>query len=482
VTVTRWPSSLRLRLTLWYALLLGLPLIAFAIVCYVVFSRALLDRTDRFIDDSLGAFSRELVAERRAASSIDEAMRTTINEVRFPDLRIAIADSGGRIVVSTAAREEAQADQPPPPAIEHQFTEAVRASSLTAVRTITLGANAGAFRVVLRPVVIRGERFRLGAAYPLRDIEQVLDRARRLFAVAIPLFVLLAGIGGYFLAKRGLAPVAAMSIRAAAITVANLDERLPVGGGAELVGLAEVVNDLLDRLQDSFEQQRRFMADASHELRTPTAIVRTEAEVTLSRPRTEQEYRSALEVTAASARRLTRIVDDLFLLARADAGHLVARHEPLYIEELLHDAVRGMRPVAGERGVTVRLGEVIDGPFTGDADLLGRLLLNLVDNAVKHSPRGSEVVLDMGRRDGFYLITVTDSGPGIPPDMHHRIFERFFRVDVGRDRSSSTVTSGAGLGLAIGSRIAELHGGSLRLVESRPGRTQFEVSLPAVSG
>src|SRR5436190_18555290 len=123
-----------------------------------------------------------------------------------------------------------------------------------------------------------------------------------------------------------------------------------------------------------------------------------------------------------------------------------------------------MRPVAEQRGVTVRLGSVMEGPFTGDADLLGRLVLNLVDNAVKHAPRDSAVVVDMRRGDGRYAITVTDSGPGIPAEMQERIFERFFRVDSARDRSLSTVTSGAGLGLAIGSRIAELHGGSLRLV------------------
>jgi heavy metal sensor kinase len=477
VNPLRWPSSLRLRLTLWYALLLGLPLIGFAVVCYVVFSRALLSRTDRFIDDSLGAFSRELVAERRAASSVEDAMRTTINEVRFPDLRIAIADSTGRILVSTAARADEQSDQLPLATIENDFTDAVRLTH-DRPRSVTLGEGSAAYRVVVKPVSLRGEAFQLGGAYPLRDIEQVLDRVRRLFEAAIPLFVLLAGIGGYFLAKRGLAPVSAMSTRAAAITVANLDERLPVGGGAELVGLAEVVNDLLDRLQASFEQQRRFMTDASHELRTPTAIVRTEAEVTLSRPRTAEEYRSALEVTAASARRLTRIVDDLFLLARADAGHLVARKEELYLEEILHDTVRSMRPVAEQRGVVVRLGSIVEGAFVGDADLLGRLILNLIDNAVKHAPTESEVLVEMGRRPDHYSITVTDTGPGIPAELHARIFERFFRVDAARDRSMSTATSGAGLGLAIGSRIAELHGGSLRLVESRPGWTQFEVRLP----
>ncbi|HEY6220503.1 MAG TPA: HAMP domain-containing protein, partial [Gemmatimonadaceae bacterium] len=288
------PASLRVRLTLWYGLLLGVPLVVFAIVCYLVFSRALLARTDRFVDDALGAFARELVAERRAASSIEEAIRTTISDVRFPDLRIAISDTTGRIIAESAAREEA--DQRPDPAIEARFVSAMSERSGEQPIATTLGDGKNAYRMIRRPVSIRGDPFVLGAAYPLRDIEEVLDRVRTLFEAAIPFFVLVAGIGGYFLAKRSLAPMADMTARAAQITVANLDERLPVGGGAELVGLATVVNGLLDRLQASFEQQRRFMADASHELRTPTAIVRTEAEVTLSRPRSEAEYREALEV------------------------------------------------------------------------------------------------------------------------------------------------------------------------------------------
>ena len=157
-------------------------------------------------------------------------------------------------------------------------------------------------------------------------VEQILLRLRRAGVVES----VRGARGGYFLAKRSLAPVSAMTARAAAVSATNLHERLPVGGGDELVGLAQVVNDLLDRLEGSFEQQRRFMADASHELRTPTAILRTEADLTLSREhRAEPEYRESMTIMQDATRRLTRIVDDLFLLARADSGHLVPQHQAL---------------------------------------------------------------------------------------------------------------------------------------------------------
>lgn len=482
-----WPSSLRLRLTLWYTVLLAVPLIVFAITCYVVFARALLERTDRFIGDALTAFSRELVVERRIASTVEAAMRTTVDEVRFHDLSIAILDSARRVVAATSfPDDDGGVDRRPSSRVEQQVLAALGAHDVALPIAMRVSTGLGTYRVISRPLTVRGRLFGLTGTYTLADIEGVLQRIREIFVIAIPLLILFAATGGYFLAKRSLAPVSAMTARAAAVSVANLHERLPVGGGDELVGLARVVNDLLDRLEKSFEQQRRFMADASHELRTPTAILRTEADLTLSRAhRDEDEYRSSMTIMRDATRRLTRIVDDLFLLARADSGHLVPQREPLYLEEVMHDATSGVRRMAEQRHVHVALGRVVEAPFLGDADLLGRLLLNLLDNAIKHAPEESTVDVGMTAANGHYEISVADAGPGIPPEARDRVFERFFRLDAGRSRSESTehsATSGAGLGLAIARRIAEMHGGTLDLAESRPGRTAFRVRLPAPPG
>lgn len=473
----QWPSSLRSRLTLWYTVLLGVPLIVFAFASYLVVARALERRTDRFIGDALTAFSREIIAERRVALTAEQAMRTTVEDLRFRDLRIAILDSAGRVVeMEPASRDSGLATS------ESRVAEtALRGHDMTKPWALTVGIGQSEYRVVSRPIAVVGRRFSLTGTYSLRDIEDVLQRLRDMFLVAIPLLILCAATGGYLLAKRSLAPVASMASRAAEITATNLHERLPVGGGDELVRLAQVVNGLLDRIEHSFAQQRRFATDASHELRTPTAIVRTEADVTLSREhRTEAEYRASIAIMQDAARRLTRIVDDLFLLSRADSGQLVARNEELYLEELVHDATRIVRSVADQRRVHVALHQLVEAPFRGDVDLLGRLLLNILDNAIKYSPEGGTVDVEMTRCNGHYEISVVDAGPGIPTDVRERVFERFFRVDVARSRHETSATSGAGLGLPIARRIAEMHAGRLEIVDSRAGRTEFRVRLPVL--
>lgn len=479
-----WPTSLRSRLTLWYTLLLAVPLVVFAFVCYAVVARTLQRRTDVFIGDALTAFARELGAERRAAWPLPEAMRRTVEEVHFRELHIAILDSTGAVVASSALGEEDEPDRDASGRLTGEVAQELLATLRTAdLRTsvaMTIGHRAGAFRVLSRPLGVEGGRFALSGTYALRDIDDVLARLREMFQFAIPVLLVIAAFGGNALARRSLAPVSAMTTRAAEISESNLHERLPASGGEELVGLANVVNGLLDRLESSFERQRRFITDASHELRTPTAVVRTEADVTLSREhRSEEEYRTSVTVIRDASQRLTRIVDDLFLLSRADSGHLVSRRDRLELEDVVHNAVRAARVVAQPRGVDVVLQHVVDAPFVGDADLLGRLVLNLLDNAVKYSPSGSTVDVALAREGQSYIITVVDGGPGIPASERERVFERFVRLDAARSRAEDSATSGAGLGLAIARRIADLHNGQLLLVDSKPGRTEFRVQLPA---
>lgn len=468
-----WTSSLRFRLTLWYSVLLALPLIGFAVAGYVVVAATLGQRTDRFIGDALTAFAGEVSAERRTALSAEAAIRNTMAEVRFRDLHLTVLGPDGRPVATTPV---------PDSSVQRALMARLAQGDPAGSASLTLDGGPGAYRIIAHPLPLAGRTFRLAGAYSLRDTEELLARIRAMFLVAIPFLILAAAAGGYLLARRSLAPVASMAARAATITATNLDQRLPVEGGAELVGLARVVNDLLDRLERAFAQQRRFMADASHELRTPAAVLRTEADVTLSRDhRAEAEYRASATVMQDAARRLTRIVDELFLLARADAGHLIVHKEPIYLEDLVHDAVRAVQSVAERRGVRIELGELVEAPFLGDADLLGRLLLNLLDNAIKFSPRGGTVSVAMRRDPGTVAISVLDPGPGVPAEARDQIFERWFRVDAARSRTERSATSGAGLGLSIARRIAEMHAGRLELVESRPGRTEFRLTLPVAS-
>ncbi|MDZ7630338.1 MAG: ATP-binding protein [Gemmatimonadaceae bacterium] len=478
----RWPSSLRVRLGLWHSMLLGVPLVVFALVCYFAFAQALIGGTDRFVAEALAAFRRELSAERRAGLPTELAMITTVREVRFREMHIVVLAPDGRVVAIAATTDSAGVRQQQT-RDDEQLVAALRARRVEdGALTSTLEASGGATRLRAEPLVVDGQLYTLAARYPLREAEQTMDGIRQMFAVAIPLLILAAAASGYFLARRSLAPVASMAEQAAEISALNLHERMPVSGGDELVRLATVINALLDRLEQSFEQQRRFMADASHELRTPTAIVRTEADVTLSLPhRTEGDYRESVGIMQDAARRLTRIVDDLFLLARSDAGHLVVHKAPLHLEDVVDEAIRGVRPLAAQRGVRVDLAHAVESPMLGDADMLGRLVLNLLDNAIKHSPERGVVTVSMTSEPGGVRVSVSDEGPGIPPEARERVFERFFRVDASRTRKAPSQTSGAGLGLAIARRIAEAHDGSLALAESRPGLTVFEFRLPVAA-
>jgi heavy metal sensor kinase len=406
-----------------------------------------------------------------------------VHEVRFRELHIMILDPGGRVVAMAGSPEPSPGRPAPMSAQDPLDAQVIRALRETGVRPEpvqrTLNTPGGAYRVRAQRLDVDGRGYVLAGRYPLREAEQTMAGIRRMFSVAIPLLILAAAVSGYFLARRSLAPVASMAEHATAISANTLHERLPVGGGDELVQLARVINDLLNRLEQSFEQQRRFMADASHELRTPTAIVRAEADVTLAKPhREEGEYRESVGIMQDASRRLTRIVDDLFLLARSDAGHLVVHRAPIHLEDVVDDTTRGMRPLAETRRVRLALTEVVEAPVDGDADLLGRLLLNLMDNAIKHSPAGGLVRVGMTQVAQLIQVDVVDEGPGIPPDASERVFERFFRLDAARAREETSHTSGAGLGLAIARRIAEAHDGQLELAESRPGRTAFRLTLP----
>ncbi len=470
-------TSVRTRLTLWYTAALAVPLVAFAVASYLIFSSTVRSRTDAFVGDALTVFARELGAERRAGPDFDVVARRTLREVRFREVDFVILDDAGRVLGSSQADGQ-DAGRPAPPRID--AAHLARLGALAPGEPRTVRAAGRAFRVLVRSHPSGARTLLVAAVHPLAGEQAMLRSIRRLFIIAIPLIIATAAAGASFLTRRSLRPVAAIAAHAAAIGASTLHERLPVGAADELGDLARVLNDLLDRLERSFELQRRFMTDASHELRTPTAIVRSEADVTLARPhRDEDEYRASMTIVQDASRRLARIVDDVFLIARADAGHLVMIPDAVYLDDLVRDTVRAVTPIADERHVSVELGDVAEARMLGDPDLLGRLILNLLDNAIRHSPAGAAVEVTV-RQNGAAAceLSVVDHGAGIPAESRERIFERFFRVDAARSRDRSTLTSGAGLGLSICRRIAELHGGSLALVDSRPGRTEFRVTLP----
>ncbi|HEX8850827.1 MAG TPA: ATP-binding protein [Gemmatimonadaceae bacterium] len=479
-------ASVRGRLALWHTLVLATLLVAFASLSYKLLERSLARRTDSYLAESTGAVALDLASAHVADMADSLAAEDALGEFGMRDLGFLVYDERGAIVATDAPAAGDRDGW----AIDTAKVRAAVAGMGGSARFATIPEGRSEIRIYALPRrSVTGRRITVVGATPLDDQAQLLEEFRTGFVIAIYFALLLSLAGGYALAQRSLAPVVAMSERAAALGATSLHERLPVANPNDELGrLASTFNDLLARLDTAFEQQRRFMADASHELRTPVAIMRGEADVALSQPRRDaEEYREALRVVRDEGRRLSRVVADLFLLARADAGRRPLQRTELYLDELVAECVRAARALGTARGTSVTLrpptGAASDDDgdewsFEGDEELLRSLVMNLLDNAIKHSPPGSAVDVRLTRDADSYRISVSDDGPGIPEDARAQVFERFFRVDRARAREAASESGGAGLGLAIGRWVAEAHGGTLTLAATSEHGSTFEITLP----
>ena len=306
---------------------------------------------------------------------------------------------------------------------------------------------------------------------PLTEAAEQWWTLLKITLFGVPLALLFAAGGGWWVGRHGLLPMQHMVVEAQAITEKTLDSRLTVRPSiTEMAQLARSFNNVLDRLSRALSTQRRFMADASHELRTPVSIARTAAQVTLSQPRRGEEYREALGVVARQSARLTRLVDDMLVLARADGGGYPMSPAKVRLDQLVVDCAREFGARAEDRNIALRTA-VRPAVMTGDEALLRRMLSNLVANAITYTS-GDSVEISVAAVDGRLVLRVGDSGPGIPAEDRERVFERFVRLDPARG------AGGSGLGLAIARWIAEAHGGTLQIESSGPAGTVFGASLP----
>jgi heavy metal sensor kinase len=450
--------SLRARLTSWHAAVLLGALVVFGAWVYVVETRLRLAELDADLRRAAVALAAGVDAEMEEGTSLTEAAPEACREFSAPGRVLWIDDGAGRLFAGRAL-----------PGIGAGSTPAEREGAATVV------SGGESWRVVAVSHRAQRASYRVAAAAPLAALVAEGAILRRALFVGIPLAVALAAAGGWWVALRALAPVTRMADQARLITHRSASFRLEAPASGDEVGsLAEAFNDLLARLDAALRAQRRFMADASHELRTPLSIVRSAADVTLSREtRAEAEYRDALGVVAEHARRLGRMVDDMLTLARADAGGLKLEARPLYLDEIVEGCARDARVLAGERGIEVLCPPSTEAPFDGDERLLRQMLMNLLDNAVRHTRAGGRVAVRLVAEAARFEISVRDEGPGIPPGEEERIFERFVRTEAGRGRPG-----GAGLGLPIARCIAEAHGGTVHLATSGPGGSTFLARLP----
>ena len=463
-------ETVRARLTLWYVSLLAAILVGVLVMTYVLLARALYVRIDDSLQVIIQIVRTSLANDLGEGQEIDDAARSTATELASRSYLVAIYDGGGRLLGEAGREDDIVIPLPAVGDIPADGPSAL----LTIVEADDLDDR---HRLAIQRIVVPpGIEYVIVVGSSLEPTDEELESLRGILAYVVPLSLVIAGLGGWFLARRSLAPVVAMADRARQIGVGSLSARLPVANPRDELGtLAGTFNELLSRLEASVEQQRQFMADASHELRTPVTIARTAASVALQQPtRSEAEYRETLDIIEQETVRLSRIVDDLFTLTRADAGTYPIRKTPMYLDELIDDVVRATRVVAATRSVSILAQCIHPASHTGDEDLIRRLVLNVVDNAIRYSPPGGSVRVALDRSGDVYSISVSDQGPGIAAEVQAHIFERFYRVDTARTRDG-----GAGLGLALARWIAQAHGGDISLAASSRLGSTFVITLPA---
>jgi heavy metal sensor kinase len=451
--------TVRARLTIWYSLVTLLTLLAAALVLSAVHRRLSLNRIDRGLEGNLVTARIGIDHELDEGLDPPHAADDALSELELPGSGVAILDAQGKLL---GARASGVVTLPETMLRQARF------------ESVSIAVDGGAVRIRAIDHERRGYRLRLVVWSPLAPFDAERATLMRTLWLAMPVGLLFAAVGGWVIGWRLLAPLSGMARQANAIDDRRLDARLSVPATDDELGiLGSAFNSLLDRLTVAFHAQRRFMADASHQLRTPLSIARTAAQVTLAQQdRTVEEYRESLATVARQAERLTRMVDDMFELALADLDARPLQLEEVYLDEIINECVSSARVLASDRAVSLGACAPADLQMRADQNLLRQMILNLVENAVRHTPAGGSVQVAVEAHSDRAQITVSDTGPGIPDSDKERIFERFVRL------GPNASNGGGGLGLPIARWVAQLHHGTLALESTGPSGSRFVAVLP----
>ena len=450
------PRSVRVRLTLWYIAVMLLVLGVYAGAVYTFIQ----DNSSHLLDERLHVdfdWASDMLAQRPDGSI---APYEETGEGDSPWLKVYSLD--GDLLFET------------PEARRHPVPESNKYAAKADERIVTVPGIMPPYRVMSGGARIGGKPVIVQVALSEGAIMQDLQQLLYILLLGLPIAVVTAGVGGYVLACRALAPVDRMAERARSINAEHLNDRLPVDNPDDELGrLATVFNETLTRLESSFEQMRRFTTDASHELRTPLTAMRSVGEVGLRGRRDEAAYREIIGSMLEEVDRLALLVDRLLTLSRADTGQAQLSVDMVDIPELAEEIAEQLGVLAEEKNQTIKVQSEVVPRWIGDRVMLRQALLNLVDNAIKYSPVGGSIEILVTQSKEGTLIDVTDTGPGIPADLRSRVFDRFYRVDKARSRANG----GTGLGLAIAKWAVEVNGGRLSLEPTTDVGSRFRITL-----
>jgi len=447
-----------MRLTLWYvaAMMVVLGVYVFGVYTFV----------SRNVSDSL---DERLRADFYwAAATVDEGPDGLI--MPFPQIDLLLEEESPWVQIWSAdgtqlllSNDEARRRPiPESQALAQQGEDMIESLPTTGVPIRVLSRSS---YIVDRPVTIQVARSEAGIRQEMRELSLIL-------IFGLPVGVVIAGLGGYALARRALAPIEQMTERARTITAERLSDRLPVAHPENEMGrLASVFNETLGRLEGSFDQMRHFTADVSHELRTPLTAIRSVGEVGLRGHRNEASYRSIIGSMLEEVDRLSQLVDRLLTLSRAGTQQPPFALDTVDFAALAEDVVSHLGVLAEEKGQTLSIEKVASPRVRADRLVLRQALINLVDNAIKFTPPAGRVRLRLSETSSLAVVDVIDSGPGVPPHAREHIFDRFYRID-----GSEVVGTGLGLSLARGG--VEAIGGRLTLEQTGPEGSTFRITIP----
>jgi len=453
-------------MTLWYVLVLGFLLLAYAGGASLYLFYSLREQLDNDLSEDVDRVEGLLENTPDGMVALDSVHHgeDEANMQRFVEVWSA---EGALLYRSPTLEGGALGGQP---------RSGAESNTQRSPSTVRL-ADGTRVRMATSIHTVDGRRVFLRVAHSEQGLWQELEEFSSVLLVALPLALVLAGFGGFALARKALAPIDAMAHHAERISAERLNERLPIENPEDELGhLARAFNATLARLEAAFDQLRRFTADASHELRTPLTAIRSVGEVALQVPKSAAEYRDVIGSMLEETDRLTRLVDSLLTLSRADAGHIQMQQTDISLLGLAQEASSLVEVLAEEKQQRI----LVEGDPTlmvsGDRLILRQALVNLIDNAIKYSPAEAEILARVAAgKDSQLIVEVVDQGPGVSQEHQSRIFDRFYRVDSARSRE----WGGAGLGLAIARWAVEIHGGQITL-ESVEGRgSTFRVALPS---
>jgi heavy metal sensor kinase len=458
-----WHShSVRMRLAVWYVAAMVVVLAVYAGAIYTFVSRSVSESLDERLraDFFWAAASVDLDADGEVVMTTPQVDLLLEEE---PWVQVWSAGGGDLLHGNAEARRRPIA-----------ATQQLAATGQD--RTATFDVGGVPMRVLSRrsyigqsPVIVQVGRSEEPMWQQMRDLLLVL-------LLGLPLAVGVAGLGGYVLARRALAPIEQMTERARSITAERLSDRLPVKHPDDEMGrLASVFNETLARLEASFAQMRQFTADVSHELRTPLTSIRSVGEVGLRGQRDEHAYRGIIESMLEEVDRLAGLVDRLLTLSRAETGQAALSREIVHLQALAEEVVQHLSVLAEEKQQQIVVERRAAPDALADKQVLRHALINLVDNAIKFTPRGGSVRIRISETPASAIFDVIDTGPGVPEASRAHIFDRFYRAD------ESDGVRGAGLGLSIAKGAVEANGGRLTLEASSPSGSTFRITMPRVA-